>query len=142
MKNSNQQELSICCISNAVEISETRESYFSERKYPLNGTESFMLTDRINAENFRFRSSNNRYKSDWHVAGDPTLLIVLGGTIKIEVRSGESKIFSKGEMFIAEDFLPDDIKFDDSIHGHRAEVVGDEPVSVLHLKLDILGAGE
>ena len=64
------------------------------------------------------------------------LLVILKGTIRIELRNGMTKDFSAGELFIAEDYLLPDIVFDNTIHGHRAEVVGKEDLAVLHLKLE------
>ena len=72
------------------------------------------------------------------MAGDPTLLVILKGIVRIELRNGDTKDFSAGEMFIAEDYLLPDVVFDNAIHGHRAEVVGEEDISVLHLKLNVL----
>ena len=130
MKDDNRTELIITTVTkNGV-----GESFFSERPVELNGKESRMLSDRIPALNFRLRSSSPEYSSDWHVAGDPTLLLILKGRILIELRTGEKKNFSEGEMFIAEDYL-DGVEFDTLKHGHRAEVDGAKELQVLHLKL-------
>lgn len=94
-----------------------------------------MLSEQIPALNFRMRTSDTTYSSDWHVAGDPTLLVVLKGTVRIALRSGVTQDFSSGDLFIAQDYLPPSVEFDDNVHGHRAEVVNDEGISVLHLKL-------
>ena len=126
--------LTICTISNGGRS----QTYFGERDYALVGDLNFMVSDRIDAQNFRLRSSAPGYQSDWHVAGDPTLLIILEGTIKIELRSGEYREFSVGDMFIAEDYLGSAIEFDQRVHGHRAEVVGEQTLLALHLKLDFL----
>ena len=65
-------------------------SYFSEQSIQLNGSPERFLSDQISAENFRLRTSEPAYSSTWHVAGDPTLLIILSGIIRIELRSGET----------------------------------------------------
>lgn len=111
-------------------------SFFNIREVELKGANERMLSEQIPALNFRLRQSDGSYSSDWHVAGDPTLLIVLSGTIKIHLRNGDSKKFSSGETFIAEDYLDPAVAFDDSQHGHRAEVMDREGISVLHLKLE------
>ncbi len=111
-------------------------SFFSQRSFMLSGDESRRLTERINAENFRMRTSGIRYSSEWHVAGDPTLLIILGGSMRIFLRNEEYKDFTVGTMFIAEDYLDYDIEFDNLIHGHRAQVIGDEELFAIHLKLN------
>jgi hypothetical protein len=109
-------------------------SKFGVREIELNGTANWMLSDQQAALNFRLRSSGSEYRSDWHVAGDPTLWIILSGGIEIELRNGLSKIFNVGEMFIAEDYLVDGVEFSD-VAGHRARVLGAEPLGALHLKL-------
>lgn len=111
-------------------------STFSTRTINLEGTEARLLSEQISALNFRLRKSNHSYSSDFHVAGDPTLLIVLAGTLKVELRNGDSQTFSKGEMFIAEDYLDSNTVFDATTHGHRAKVIGGKEFSALHLKLD------
>jgi len=115
------------------------ESYFDERMVTLNGDEQRRLSDQIDAVNFRLRTSNAEYASGWHVAGDPTLLIMLSGTIEIELRNGQKKQFGTGEMFIAEDFLQSGVEFDENQHGHRARVINNENIGVLHLKLNKRG---
>ena len=112
------------------------ESFFSEREVALSGNDERMLSEQIAAVNFRLRDSSSNYKSGWHVAHDPTLLIVLTGCIQIELRNGTTKKFTAGEMFIAEDYLKDDVDFDDEKHGHRAQVLGEQRLTVLHLKLN------
>lgn len=111
-------------------------SFFTQKSFQLEGDAQRMLTEQIQAVNFRLRSSDSSYSSSWHVAGDPTLLVILNGVVRIELRNGETKDFKAGEMFIAEDHLAEGTEFDDSIHGHRAAVVGEMPISVLHLKLE------
>lgn len=109
-------------------------SYFGARDVCLTGEVTRRLSEQIGALNFRLRRSVG-YSSDFHVAGDPTLLIVLSGIIKIELPTGERREFSKGDLYIAEDYLEDDVAFDPSFHGHRAEMIGDSPYEALHLKL-------
>lgn len=128
------KDMLICCLSNDGEGA----TVFRQHEYSLNGENNFMLSDRIDAQNFRLRKSASGYQSDWHVAGDPTLLIILSGTIQLELRSGETRDFSHGDMFIAEDYLKPGITFDNSIHGHRARVIGDKLLTALHLKLGYL----
>ena len=111
-------------------------SQFSSREVVLSGDELRRLSAQIPAENFRLRTSGAAYASGYHVAGDPTLLIILSGSFRLLLRTGEFQDFGPGEMFIAQDYLTKDIEFDDSKHGHRAQVLGDAAASVLHLKLE------
>jgi len=98
-----------------------------------------MLSEQLPAVNFRLRHSDATYSSQWHVAGDPTLLVILKGSLRIHLRDGQVRDFSPGDMFIAEDHLTDNDAFDNNVHGHRAEVFGETPISVLHLKLEKRG---
>lgn len=94
------------------------------------------LTGRIDAMNFRLRESAPGYETDWHVAGDPTLIAVQKGTIRITLRDGTQKDFTAGDVFIAKDYLPAGEAFDSARHGHKAAVVGDQPFKAIHIKLD------
>ncbi|MBX2837775.1 MAG: hypothetical protein KTR35_13025 [Gammaproteobacteria bacterium] len=111
-------------------------SYFSEKVIELEGTPERMLSAQQQAENFRLRTSEPGYFSDWHTAGDPTLLVVLSGVVEIELRDSSKKVFSKGHMFVAEDYMDEETVTDEQ-HGHRARVLGFEPLHVLHLKLSV-----
>ncbi len=111
-------------------------SYFSEKVIELEGAPERMLSAQQHAENFRLRISEPGYFSDWHAAGDPTLLVILSGVVEIELRDSNKKVFSKGQMFVAEDYL-DEETVPDQQHGHRARVLGFEPLHALHLKLSV-----
>ncbi len=110
-------------------------SEFSELEIRLTGDEQRRLSEQIAAVNFRLRTSSCSYKSGFHVAGDPTLLIVLAGCIRITLRAGDHRDFSMGQMFVAQDYLADGVKFSPEIHGHRAEVIGEEGILAVHVKL-------
>jgi len=111
-------------------------SEFSTREIELHGDPIRLLSEQQNCVNFRLRSSTPDFSSDFHVAGDPTLLLILRGTVMIELRNGKNKVFSKGDLFIAEDYLAVGAEFDSDFHGHRSKVLGDEILDVLHLKLE------
>ena len=109
-------------------------SKFEVREIQLDGSSTWMLSEQQSALNFRLRASASQYQSDWHVAGDPTLLIILAGAIEIELRDGTSKVFNAGDMFIAQDHLPQGVPLGE-LAGHRARVIGDDELNALHLKL-------
>ena len=113
-------------------------SYFSTRDIELSGPLSRQLSEQISAVNFRLRRSVD-YSADYHVAGDPTLLIVLGGTMRIELPNGEQRDFTAGDMYIAEDYLAANVAFEKGVHGHRAQTLVKTPYSALHLKLSRRG---
>lgn len=128
--NSETSKQTILCVSN----DGVGASYFTYRDIALNGTSARMLSDQQDAVNFRLRTSEQDYSADWHVAGDPTLLIVLQGCLELSLRDGSCVDISPGQLFIAEDYLSADTEFTDQ-HGHKARVVGDVKLNALHLKL-------
>lgn len=121
-----------------IDVDENGISIFSKSDYDLSQRGGMFLSEQLNALNFRLRRSAAAYRADWHVAGDPTLIVVLVGTVRITLRDGHYQDFSAGEMFIAKDRLLSGQTFDDSRHGHSAEVVGDCALNAIHIKLDRL----
>jgi len=107
--NTDKTTLSILSIDN----NGNEASFFSNREFTLNGSPERFLS-----------------------AGDPTLILVLTGILRIELRSGKYQDFTAGEMFIANDYLTADVEFNETLHGHRAEVVGAQELKALHLKLE------
>lgn len=115
---------------------ENHRSRLSTKEFALEERGGMLLTQRIDAKNFRIRESNAGYRTDWHIAGDPTFISIQQGVLRITLQDGTSKDFKAGDSFIAADFLPESIDFDPTIHGHRAEVVGEEKLVAIHIKLD------
>ena len=120
-----------------VENDSIYRSVFSAVEYEQKLLNEMFLTDQIDAVNFRIRRSEAGYRSGWHVAGDPTLIIILRGTVRIILRNNDFKDFSSGDMFIAKDFLPENIEFNPEFHGHRAELIGADALEAVHIKLKI-----
>jgi len=120
-------------------VNSTGYSVFNDVTYSLENYNGLFITDRMNALNFRHRMSEPGYFSSWHVAGDPTLIIVRSGTLRIGLRNGEHRDFAAGDMFIAQDCLQAGEDFDNQIHGHTAELVGDQVLLAVHIKLSSLG---
>ncbi|MGJ8580807.1 MAG: hypothetical protein ACSHWR_00690 [Psychromonas sp.] len=110
-------------------------SIFTEVEYSLEDYNGLMITDRQGALNFRHRVSDPGYFSSWHVAGDPTLIIIRSGTLRMTLRNGDYRDFSAGDLFIAQDRLKDGDLFDNEKHGHTAELVGAEVLQAVHIKL-------
>lgn len=109
-------------------------SYFIDKTYELSDYNGFLITDRINAQNFRHRRSEPGYHSSWHLAGDPTLLIIRQGTLRINLRDGSYRDFSKGDQFIAQDCSHNRETLTPS-QGHQAELIGNTPLLAVHIKL-------
>ncbi len=119
-----------------ISVNEDFVTVFSKEAFPQHVRGGMNLTERIDAQNLRIRTSKAGYESDWHVAGDPTLILVQSGTLRITLRNGKYKEFSAGSMFIAKDYLPKHILFDTEKHGHSAKVLGNETLLAVHIKLD------
>ena len=124
-----------------ISVDENHRSVFSTGDFPQTARGEMWISEQQSCLNLRFRSSPSGYESDWHVAGDPTLIIVCGGCVEIELRDGSTKQFCAGEKFIARDDLPDNLDFDDECHGHRARVIGAEEFSAVHVKLEKRAGG-
>jgi hypothetical protein len=110
-------------------------SIFSEVDFEANQRGGMFLTEQIAAKNFRIRRSDVGYATNFHLAGDATFIIILKGSLQIELQNGATKIFTSGESFIAKDNLAEDVVFDNKIHGHKASVLGNEILEAIHIKL-------
>ncbi|WP_211236457.1 hypothetical protein [Marinomonas ushuaiensis] len=117
----------------------TGYSVFNDVTYSLENYNGLFITDRMDALNFRHRISEPGYFSSWHVAGDPTLIVIRSGILRITLRNGDYRDFTAGDMFIAQDCLQADEVFNDQVHGHTAELIGDQALSAVHIKLSSLG---
>lgn len=122
-------------IVTTITTNETGISVFSETDFEVHQRGGMFLTDQIASKNFRIRKSAVGYATEFHLSGDPTLLIILKGTLKIELQNGDFKTFSAGNYFIAKDNLPENVLFDNKIHGHKASVEGNEILEAIHIKL-------
>lgn len=127
----NQQSLSVPILCNEKQDF----SYFIDQQYSLDDYNGLLISPRQDALNFRHRMSEPGYFSDWHVAGDPTLIIIRSGILRIGLRGNNFRYFSAGDVFIARDKLENDTTFDKHIHGHTAQVVGEQKLIALHIKL-------
>ncbi|MEL0659192.1 hypothetical protein V6255_08570 [Psychromonas arctica] len=116
-------------------LGETSYSTFNDVQYSVQDYNGLFITDRMDALNFRHRMSEPGYFSSWHVAGDPTLIIVRSGILRIALRNGDYRDFKAGDIFIAQDRLQENEVFDSNIHGHTAELMGDDVLLALHIKL-------
>ncbi|MDA7747288.1 hypothetical protein N8878_08175 [Psychromonas sp.] len=110
-------------------------SVFDQQEYSLEDYNGLFITERMDALNFRHRFSKPGYFSSWHVAGDPTLIIIRCGTLRITLRNGDYQDFSAGDMFIAQDRLQLGEAFDEAVHGHTAELIGNQSLFAIHIKL-------
>jgi len=118
-----------------ITIDADRISIFSEKTVRLSARGGMNISDQLPTLSCRLRSSAASYSSDWHVAGDPTLIIIQQGTLRVYLQDTSYKDFSAGDQFIAQDALPEGVTFDSKQHGHRAEVIGSQDLQAVHVKL-------
>lgn len=111
-------------------------SIFSTIDFSVQQRGGLFLTEQIGTKNFRIRKSDVGYETDFHLAGDATFIIIQKGSLKIELQNGDFKIFNSGDCFIAQDNLPNQIEFDNTIHGHKAIVIGEKSLQAIHIKLN------
>lgn len=121
----------VSCIT----VNEHFESVFSEEIVEQEIRGGMVLSPRIATQSLRFRESEPGYTTDWHLAGDATLIIIQQGVLRITLQNGAYKDFKAGDKFIAKDTLPEGITFDASKHGHKAAVIGMEVLKAVHVKL-------
>lgn len=110
-------------------------SVWSTCDWPTESRGGMLLSPRFDCSSLRLRQSAAGYRSDWHVAGDATLIIIRRGTLRLILRDDSTRDFGPGDAFIAGDRLREGEAFDDTLHGHRAEVVGDTMLEAVHIKL-------
>jgi len=122
-------------IVTTITTNENGISVFSKEDFEVNQRGGMFLTEQIASKNFRIRKSDAGYETEFHLSGDSTFIIILKGTLKIELQNGDFKTFSAGNSFIAKDNLPENVLFDNNIHGHKASVIGNEPLEAIHIKL-------
>lgn len=118
-----------------IDTGKTGYSVFSDVQYTVDDYNGLFITERMDALNFRHRISEPGYFSSWHVAGDPTLIIIRSGILRITLRNGDYRDFSAGDLFIAQDRLQKSEMFEQTIHGHTAELVGEQVLLAVHIKL-------
>ena len=104
-------------------------------RWPTEPRGGMFLSPRIDCSSLRLRQSKPGYAADWHVAGEPALITVQSGTLRIGMHNGKTRDFSAGEAFIAADKVPEGQTFDPARHGHTAKVVSETTLQAIHIKL-------
>lgn len=110
-------------------------SLWATMDWPTETRGGMFLSPRIECASLRLRQSKPGYTTDWHVAGEPVLIIVQRGTLRIGLHDGEKRDFNEGEAFIAADTLPQGQPFEPDRHGHTARVVSETTLRAIHIKL-------
>ena len=114
---------------------EDGRTIWAAHDWPVETRGGMLLSPRIGCSSLRLRRSEPGYTADWHVAGDPTLIVIRSGRVRLVLRDGSERVFGAGDAFVAADDVPGTKAFDPGLHGHRAEVVGGEAFEAIHIKL-------
>jgi hypothetical protein len=83
---------------------ERGESHFADEEIELrDGGSIGRLSEPIPARSVVFRQTGPDYDYDWHVAPWRQFIVLLDGTIEIEVSDGSRRTFGGGEILLMED---------------------------------------
>ncbi len=93
------------------------ESHFEELELPYEDVAHAQATAMRSASGVQFRRSPPGHFIDWHHAPQRQFVIILEGRSKIVVGDGSQRIFSTGDVLLADD---------NTGRGHTTEVVGNE----------------
>ncbi|MBW2520396.1 MAG: hypothetical protein JRD88_08600 [Deltaproteobacteria bacterium] len=91
------------------------ESHFEEIDLPLmNAGAIGSLSTPFAVKKIIFRETDGTYHYHWHNAPERQFVLILEGQVEIEIGSGEKRLFSSGDILLAEDTTG---------HGHISRAV-------------------
>ena len=80
------------------------ESHFEQVDLPLmSAGEIGSLSAPFAAKKIIFRETDEAYNYRWHNAPERQFVLILEGQVEIEVGNGEKRLFSSGDILLAED---------------------------------------
>ncbi|MCP4714939.1 MAG: hypothetical protein GY868_07470 [Deltaproteobacteria bacterium] len=104
------------------------ESHFEDIDIALENKGAIgKLSATTRASGIIFRETDGDYNYDWHNAPCRQYVIMLEGTVEIEVGDGTRRNFGPGDILLAEDTTG---------HGHRSRCVDDQPRSSIFVTLE------
>jgi len=105
-----------------------QKSHFEDFEIPLNDEGKIgFLSERKKASSVIFRETSGDYDYGWHNAPERQFVIVLKGSVEITVGDGTSKVFTDGQVFLAEDTEG---------QGHKSRAINNEPRKSIFVTLD------
>ena len=105
-----------------------QKSHFEDFEIPLNDEGKIgFLSERKKASSIIFRETSGDYDYGWHNAPERQFVIVLEGSVEITVGDGTSKVFTDGQVFLAEDTEG---------QGHKSRAINNEPRKSIFVTLD------
>lgn len=104
------------------------ESHFEEIVIPLEDAgEIGRLSELTEATGIIFRENDSDYYYDWHNAPQRQYIIMLEGSVEVEVGDGTVRQFGPGDVLLAEDTTG---------RGHISRTVGNQPRKSVFVTLD------
>ena len=97
---------------------EDGESHFEQIDLPYEKLADAEATAMRSASGIQFRRSPPGHFIDWHPAPQRQFVIILEGQSEIVIGNGDKRIFSQGDVLLADDLTG---------HGHTTRVVSDNP---------------
>ena len=79
------------------------ESYFEEIEVEGQISERGFLGGPFDVKHLILRETPGSSVQDWHVAPYKVYVVLLTGTVEVEVSSGEVRLFEAGDVLLAED---------------------------------------
>jgi hypothetical protein len=79
------------------------ESHFQDIDIPLKDAEFGKITDAIAVEDLRFGEIEDLNEIPWHKAPRAQYIIMIQGSMEIEIGDGSKRTFKEGDIVLAED---------------------------------------
>jgi len=104
------------------------ESHFEDIEIDLdNSGEIGDLSEKVDATGIIFRRTGPDYDYDWHNAPQRQYIIMLDGSVDIEIGDGTVRRFSTGDILLVEDLTG---------RGHKSRAVDRQPRTSVFVTLD------
>ena len=105
-----------------------QESHFEDFEIELNDTGDIgELSEKVNATGIIFRRTGPDYDYNWHKAPQRQYIIMLDGSVDVEIGDGTVRRFTTGDILLVEDTTG---------RGHKSKAVNNEPRSSIFVTLD------
>lgn len=104
------------------------ESHFEDIEMDVSDAGDIgQLSEKVDATGIIFRRTGPDYDYDWHNAPQRQYIIMLDGSVDVEIGDGTMRRFSTGDILLAEDTEG---------HGHKSRAVNHESRTSVFVTLD------
>lgn len=105
-----------------------QESHFEDIVIPINDAGDIgRLSEQIEATGIIFRETGPDYNYGWHNAPRRQYIIMLEGSVDVEIGDGTVRRFGPGDVLLAEDTTG---------HGHISRAVNNQPRKSIFVTVD------